>query len=175
MVGTMNPPSDREVLIRRAFWLSWLSVGWMSIVAAVAVSAGIAAGSLTLTAFGLDSGIELLSATVLIWRLTVELRQGRHIVEKVEQTASRISRNLLFALAAYIFAGASWSLWTQHGETFSALGLLVAILAMPIMFLNLADIPSEGNDAATMLYDLITYPRRVTMDHSATVDPNHAR
>ena len=102
MVGTMNPPSDREVLIRRAFWLSWLSVGWMSIVAAVAVSAGIAAGSLTLTAFGLDSGIELLSATVLIWRLTVELRQGRHIVEKVEQTASRISRNLLFALAAYI-------------------------------------------------------------------------
>ena len=134
MVGTMNPPSDREVLIRRAFWLSWLSVGWMSIVAAVAVSAGIAAGSLTLTAFGLDSGIELLSATVLIWRLSVELRQGRHIVEKVKQTASRISRNLLFALAAYIIAGASWSLWTQHGETFSALGLLVAILAMPIMF-----------------------------------------
>jgi divalent metal cation (Fe/Co/Zn/Cd) transporter len=135
MIGTMNPLSDRAVLIRRAFLLSWLSIGWMSIEAAVAVSTGIAAGSLTLTAFGLDSGIELLSAAVLIWRLTVELRQGRHIAEKTEQTASRISGNLLFALAAYIIVGAAWGLWTQHGEAFSAFGLAVAILAMPIMFL----------------------------------------
>lgn len=43
---------------------------------AVAIGAGIAAESLTLTAFGLDSVIELASASLLIWRLNVELRQG---------------------------------------------------------------------------------------------------
>ncbi len=107
----------------------------MSIEAVVVVGTGIATGSLTLTAFGLDSVIELLSAAVLIWRLIVELQQGRHIAEKVEQTASRVAGGLLFALAAYILAGAAWSLWTQHGEAFSGWGLVVAMLAMPIMFL----------------------------------------
>ena len=40
---------------------------------------------------------------------------------------------LLFALAAYIVAGAAWSLWMRHGEAFSAPGLIVAVLAIPIM------------------------------------------
>ena len=42
---------------------------------------------------------------------------------------------LLFKLAAYIVAGAAWSLWTRHGEAFSLPGLIVALLAMPIMTL----------------------------------------
>src|SRR5262249_44161994 len=58
--------------IRRAFHLEWLTVGWMIIEGAVAIGAGVAAGSLTLTAFGLDSLIELTSACVLIWRLNAE-------------------------------------------------------------------------------------------------------
>jgi hypothetical protein len=41
----------------------------------VAIGVGMAASSLTLLAFGLDSVIELASAGVLIWRLRVELRQ----------------------------------------------------------------------------------------------------
>lgn len=39
------------------------------------------------------------------------------------------------ALAAFIVAGAAWSLWTRHGETFSIPALGVALLAMPIMIL----------------------------------------
>jgi divalent metal cation (Fe/Co/Zn/Cd) transporter len=124
---------DRAAVIRRGFGLEWLSVIWMSIEAIVAVSAGTAVGSLTLTAFGLDSVIELLSAGVLIWRLTVELRQGQDFSERTERLASRMSGGLLFALAAYIVTGAAWSIWTQQGDTFSVPGLVVAILAMPIM------------------------------------------
>jgi hypothetical protein len=45
--------------------------------AVVAVGSGVAADSLTLTAFGIDSLIELASATVLVWRLTIELRHGQ--------------------------------------------------------------------------------------------------
>ena len=125
---------DRAAVIRRGFGLEWLSAIWMSIEAIVAVSAGTAVGSLTLTAFGLDSVIELLSACVLIWRLTVELRQGQEFSERTERMASRISGVLLFALAIYIVVGAGWSFWTRQGEAFSLPGLIVAILAMPIMF-----------------------------------------
>jgi hypothetical protein len=90
----------------------------------------VAAGSLTLVAFGLDSVIEVASAGVLIWRLTGSAFSGR-----TERTASTIGGGLLFALAAYIVTGAVWSLWMRHGEAFSIPGLIVALLAMPIMTL----------------------------------------
>jgi divalent metal cation (Fe/Co/Zn/Cd) transporter len=105
------------------------------VVGVVALAAGLAAGSLTLMAFGLDSAIELASAGVLIWRLNVELRDGQGFSERTERTARRSEAVLLFTLAAYIVAGAARSLWTRHGEAFSLPGLIVALLAMPIMTL----------------------------------------
>jgi divalent metal cation (Fe/Co/Zn/Cd) transporter len=126
---------EHTILIRQAFRLEWLTIAWMIIEGAVAIGSGLAASSLTLMAFGIDSVIELVSAGVLIWRLTVELRQGHAFSERAERTASRIGGGLLFALATYIIAGAAWSLWTRHGEAFSLPGLIVALLAMPIMTL----------------------------------------
>jgi len=122
-------------LIRQAFRLEWLTIAWMVVEGVVAIAAGVAAGSLTLMAFGLDSVIELASAGVLIWRLNVELRHGQGFSESAERNASRIGGALLFTLAAYIVAGAAWSLWTRHGESFSLPGLIVALLAMPVMIL----------------------------------------
>ena len=73
-----RPPHvpERAALIQQAFRLEWLTVAWMVIEALVAIGSGVIAGSLMLTAFGLDSVIELISAGVLIWRLRVELRRG---------------------------------------------------------------------------------------------------
>ena len=45
-------PSGREALIREAFKLEWLTIGWMSVEATVALASGVAAGSLVLIAFG---------------------------------------------------------------------------------------------------------------------------
>ena len=84
---------DRNALIRTAFRLEWLTVGWMSIEAVVAIGSGAAANSLSLTAF--DSVIELISGGVLIWRLTVELRRGQAFPEAAERLASRIGGGLL--------------------------------------------------------------------------------
>ena len=50
-----NPPGDREALIRDVFRLEWLTIGWMSVEAVVALASGVAAGSLILMAFGLDA------------------------------------------------------------------------------------------------------------------------
>ena len=124
----------RAALVREAFRLEYLTIAWMVIEAAVAIGAGVAAGSITLLAFGIDSLIELASAVVLIWRLTVELRRGQSFAEFAERVASRIGGALLFALAAYIVVAAGWSLWMRQGASFSWPGLVVSLAAMPVMW-----------------------------------------
>ena len=105
----------------------------MAVEAGVAIASGVAAHSISLVAFGLDSVIELASAGVLIWRLSNELRFGREVSEKAEWIARRIASGLLFVLAAYVVTAAGWSLWRGEGGTFSWPGLTVAVSAMPIM------------------------------------------
>ena len=124
---------DREPLIREAFRLEWLTIGFVTIEAILAIAAGIAAGSLVLIAFGLDSVIELASAGVLMWRLSVELHRGQRFSENAERIASRVGGGLLFALAAYITIASLWRLWTGVGEELSWLGFLVALIAIPVM------------------------------------------
>jgi divalent metal cation (Fe/Co/Zn/Cd) transporter len=78
--------------------------------------------------------IELASAGVLVWRLRVELRHGQAFAETAERTASRIGGALLFTLAVYVVATAGWKLWMQQGAEFSLPGLLISVLAIPIMY-----------------------------------------
>jgi divalent metal cation (Fe/Co/Zn/Cd) transporter len=128
-----KPKGDREALIREAFRLEWLTVGWMSVEAIVALASGLGAGSLVLIAFGLDSVVELTSAGVLVWRLTIELRHGQAFSEIAERLASRTAGGLLFALAAYVTIAALWSLWARQSEGFSWAGFIVALAAIPSM------------------------------------------
>jgi divalent metal cation (Fe/Co/Zn/Cd) transporter len=127
-------PEARAPLIREAFRLEWFTVAWMVVEAAVAIGAGVAARSITLLAFGVDGLIELASAGVLIWRLTVELRRGQSFAEATEHAARRIGGALLFALSAYVVVAAGWDLWTREGQAFSWPGLLVSLAAMPVMW-----------------------------------------
>jgi divalent metal cation (Fe/Co/Zn/Cd) transporter len=128
------PTTPRALLIRAAFRLEWLTVGWMVVEAVVALASGVKARSISLIAFGVDSLIELASACVLIWRLDAELRRGQSVAEMAERTASRIGGALLFVLAAYIVVAAGWRLWTRQGAEFSWPGLLVSLAAIPTMW-----------------------------------------
>jgi divalent metal cation (Fe/Co/Zn/Cd) transporter len=130
----MSASAERTAMVRQAFRLEYLTLIWMTIEAAVGIGAGIAAGSLTLVAFGIDSVIELASAAVLVWRLTVELRHGETFAEDAERTAARIGGSLLFALAVYVVASAGWKLWARQGAEFSLLGLALSIAAIPVMY-----------------------------------------
>jgi divalent metal cation (Fe/Co/Zn/Cd) transporter len=127
--------AERRELIARAFRLEWLTIGWMSIEAVAGLGAGVDAGSLTLIAFGADSVIELASAGVLLWRLTVEIRRGDAFPEAVERRAARMAGALLLFLAVYVLASALWSLATRHGQHFSPFGLAVTLAALPLMIL----------------------------------------
>ena len=131
---TVAQTESRTDLVRQAFSLEWLTIAWIVIEAAVTLWSGYIAHSITLLAFGLDSVIELISASVLVWRLNVELRHGQAFSEEAEQRASKIGGALLFALAAYVMISAGWSLWTQRAQEFSLLGLLIALVAIPTMY-----------------------------------------
>ena len=126
--------SVRLQLVQRAFRLEWLTAGWMLIEAAVAIGSGVTAQSLSLIAFGADSLIELVSAGVLLWRLNVELRHEAEFPESVERRASRISATLLFVLAAYVMVNAAYGLWRREGQEFSTPGLILAVVAIPVMW-----------------------------------------
>jgi divalent metal cation (Fe/Co/Zn/Cd) transporter len=127
--------SDRAALIRRAFALEYVTIAWMVIEAAVAIWSAVEAHSLILLAFGIDSLIELVSAGVLVWRLTVELRHGRTFAEATEARAARIGGALLFSLAVFVVVSAGWKLWMQVGAEFSLPGLVLSALAIPIMYI----------------------------------------
>ena len=125
---------ERRALVTKALRLEWMTVGWMAIEAAVAIGSGIIAHSLTLLAFGADSLIELASAGVLIRRLAIEIDRGEAVAAKFERRAARIGSVLLFALSGYVAAAAGWSLWTRTGQEFSIIGLVLALVAIPLMF-----------------------------------------
>ncbi|HYP36929.1 MAG TPA: cobalt transporter [Stellaceae bacterium] len=133
----MGPTAEcRTQLVREAFRLEWLTIGWMIVEAVVALASGVVARSISLIAFGLDSLIELASAWVLIWRLDIELRRGRRLVEKAERTASRIGGALQFCARGLHRGGpGGWRLWNHQGAEFSWPGLLVAVAAIPIKWL----------------------------------------
>lgn len=128
-----NFKPSRASSVRRAFWLEILTIAWIIVEAIVALEAAIEARSVTLTAFGIDSVIELLSALVLLWRLRVELSLGMEFSKAAEQRAGRMAAVLLAALAFYVVVSAGWGLWTHHSQAFSVVGLILAAVAIPVM------------------------------------------
>ncbi len=105
----------------------------MAAEAVLAIGAGIAARSVLLTAFGLDSVIELLSGVTLLWRLSSEGR-GSARVEIVERRATVISSALLVLLTAYLVLVGLFGIATRLHPSGSALGVAVsaaAVIAMP--------------------------------------------
>ena len=62
-------PARREELHRRGLLLEWFTVAWNVVEAFVAIGVGVVVGSVALVGFGVDSGIEVISAVALLWRL----------------------------------------------------------------------------------------------------------
>lgn len=78
--------------------LAWAGNVWHVIEFAIAIGAGIAAGSIALVAFGLDSAIEALAGLVIVWRFGVR----RVDSEVAERRAQQLVAASFFVLAAYV-------------------------------------------------------------------------
>jgi len=129
--------ADRRAALATGIRLEVVTVGWMLVEAVLAIGAGIAARSLLLTAFGLDSVIELISGAVLLWRLSLEARgSATQPVERIEHRATQISAILLVLLCVYVVMVGVIGLVTRLEPEASALGLgvsAVAVLVMPVL------------------------------------------
>ena len=115
-------------LVRRARTLTWLGNAWHLVEFAIAVGAGIAAGSIALIAFGADSLVESVAGFVLVWRLS----KGEH----AERRAQQLIGGSFFVLAAYIAVEAVRTLAGGHHPEVSWVGIALAAftaVTMPLL------------------------------------------
>lgn len=128
------PSADRPALLAHALRLEYLTVGWNLVEAAVAIGAGLAANSVALVGFGVDSVVESASGGILIWRLKAE--QGgldSCAAERLDRKAHRLVAASLFALAAYVTADAVRALWVRDRPEASAVGMALTAVSMLVM------------------------------------------
>lgn len=125
----------RPVNLRRGLQLEYLTVGWNILEGIVAVGAGVAAGSIALIGFGVDSFVETISGSVIIWRLMAETR-GRHddeAIERIEQRAERLVGIAFLALAAYVAFEAVRTLIDQEAPDASPVGIALTAVSIAVM------------------------------------------
>jgi divalent metal cation (Fe/Co/Zn/Cd) transporter len=118
----------RAQLIRRAKVLAWGGNAWHLVEFAIAVGAGIAASSVALVAFGIDSLIEVAAGGVVVWLFT-----GRRVgSESAERRAQQLIAASFLALAAYIAADSAHALGGDHPQP-SWVGIGLALVTAPTM------------------------------------------
>lgn len=116
----------RPALERRARALAWATITWNVIEGFIAVGAGIAAGSLALVGFGLDSFVEVFAGGVVLWQL-------HGVAEEREQRALRLIAISFFAIAAYVVAEAGRDLAVGNEAGESSVGIVLAALSLAVM------------------------------------------
>jgi divalent metal cation (Fe/Co/Zn/Cd) transporter len=125
------PVLDRPQALRRARLLNRVTIGWNVVEAVVALAAGVAAGSLSLVAFGLDSCVEVSGALVLAWRLAREQRTG--CTQPDDRRATKALAVCFFALAGWVSVNAVLDLTDRHQPEVSAVGIVVTTLSLLTM------------------------------------------
>jgi divalent metal cation (Fe/Co/Zn/Cd) transporter len=137
-----------EQLARRVRWLSWLSLGAMSIEGFVALLAGVLAGSIALVGFGLDSVVEGVASVIIIWRFT----GSRVLSETAEQRAQKLVAIQFFILAPYVAVESVRALAGGAHADVSVLGMALAVwslVTMPLLGVAKQRIADEIGSAAT--------------------------
>lgn len=125
----------RAVILRTGLRLEYLTVGWNVIEGLIAVLSAVAAGSIALLGFGIDSFIESLSGLVLIWRLREERGAAdSKAIETIEHRARRLVGVSLFALASWIGFSALRALWTHQEPEPSLVGIALTSISIGVMW-----------------------------------------
>jgi divalent metal cation (Fe/Co/Zn/Cd) transporter len=127
--ATSAPREERRRLERRARRLAWGGIAYHVLEAAVAVGAGLAAGSIALIGFGADSLIESLAGFIVLWLFT-GARLGSQAAERRAQQLIAVS---FFVLAAYVGTESVRSLIDGHQPAASWVGIGLAAFTATTM------------------------------------------
>src|SRR5215218_3894058 len=131
-------PPERERLIRRAKQLAWLGVGWHGVEAAIAVGAGLVAGSL----------IESFAGFILLWRFAT----SRAASEDAERRAQKLIAVSFYVIAAYVGFEAFRSLLVGDRPEASWVGIglaAVTLVTMPPLAIAKGRIGEKLGSSAT--------------------------
>ncbi len=120
-------------LSKKALLLSYFTVGYNVIEGVVSIIAGSIAGSIALVSFGLDSFIESLSGSVMIWRFRKHEALTEEQIEKMEQKAIKLVGYSFIILGLYILYESGSKLYFQEKPEASLLGIIIASLSLIIM------------------------------------------
>jgi divalent metal cation (Fe/Co/Zn/Cd) transporter len=126
-LGASQDGERRRLLGRRARLLAGASVSYNLVEAVVAVSAGLAAGSVALVGFGLDSLVEVSSGLVILWQFRHPMPESR------ERRALRLMAVSFFALAGYVTFESVRALVAGHDPDPSPLGIALASASLVVM------------------------------------------
>jgi len=129
--------SSASKLRGTALLLSYLTVGYNVLEGVVSIIAGLLAGSIALIGFGLDSFVESLSGSVMIWRFGKHGDLSKAEEQQVERKATRLVAYTFFILGAYVLYGSAKKLYFQEISSPSLFGIIIAIVSvilMPILF-----------------------------------------
>jgi divalent metal cation (Fe/Co/Zn/Cd) transporter len=124
-------------LNRRALVLSYFTLGYNILEGAMSILAGYWAGSVALVGFGLDSFVESLSGSIMIWRFRQPAGSGE-AEERRERAATRAVGYTFLVLGAYVLYESLEKLFFQEAPSPSLLGMVIAgvsLLVMPGLFL----------------------------------------
>jgi divalent metal cation (Fe/Co/Zn/Cd) transporter len=126
------PSAEWLQAARRAKALSWLSLVWMGLEGGIAITAGIAAGSIALIGFGIDSAIEGFASLVIVWRFTGH----RLLSDAAEDRAQKLVAIQFFILAPYVGFEAIQALAGAERPDVSTLGMVLtatSLVGMPLL------------------------------------------
>jgi divalent metal cation (Fe/Co/Zn/Cd) transporter len=99
----------------------------------LSIVAGLAAGSVVLIGFGLDSAIEVSAAFVVLWHLS---RSGEEVMPDWERRVAGFVGLTLLVVAAYVLVRALYTLVTSTEPEESLLGIgitLASVVVMPLV------------------------------------------
>lgn len=123
--------SARVDLVGRGQRLEYFTIAYNSLEGLVSLIAGVIAGSVSLIGFGLDSAIEVASATALLWRL--HHHSDSHRREQAERTTLRVVGCCFLALALYITVESASSLIRSEPSARSIPGVVIAAISVMVM------------------------------------------
>jgi divalent metal cation (Fe/Co/Zn/Cd) transporter len=123
---------ERQRLTRRARRLTEVGMAWHALEAAIAIAAGVTAGSVALVGFGADSVIEAGAGLVVLWLVTGE-RLSSH---RAERRAQQLIAASFLLLSLYVTIESARDLIGGHHPAVSWVGVALAaitLVAMPPM------------------------------------------
>jgi len=127
-VGTVL---NREAAARRGKNVEYFTIAWNSVEGLVAVVAGALAGSVALVGFGIDSFIEVVSGSVLLWRMSVDA--DIHSRERNEKLSLRAVGVCFLSLAAYVGYESISNLVARKSPEHSVPGIALACVSLVVM------------------------------------------